>query len=359
MKLFETFQLGGNQLSSRIAMAPLTRCRAVDQNTPNEIMVEYYRQRAGAGLIIAEGTSPSPNGLGYRNIPGLFNQRQLEGWKPITRAVHEEGGRIFLQIMHTGRVGHTNNLPQGGRLLAPSAIAQKGEISTYDLGKQPYPTPEAMTLDEVRKAVQEFRICTELAIEAGFDGVEIHGAHGYLPNQFFLPSRNERNDEYGGSLENRLRFLKEVLEECCTAVGSDKVGLRISPFSYADVDDDEKVLIETYTELVKMLSPMNLAYLHLSHMGDPVPVKFEMWNSIREVFNGTLMLCGDFTKESAETALLENRADMIAFGRDFIANPDLVERFKNNWSLAERDNALWYGDGAEGYTDYPNYNKRG
>lgn len=355
MKLFESIQLGEINLSSRIAMAPLTRCRVVNQNTPNEIMVEYYRQRAGAGLIITEGASPSLNGLGYRNIPGLFNQQQLNAWKPITDAVHEEGGKIFLQIMHTGRVGHTDNLPQGGRLLAPSAIAQKGEISTYNLGKQPYPTPEAMSLEEVEEAIQEFRICTEMAIEAGFDGVEIHGAHGYLPNQFLLPSRNQRTDAYGGSLDNRLRFLKEVLEECCAAVGPEKVGVRISPFSYADVDDDEQELIETYTSLVEMLAPLNLAYLHLSHMGDPAPVKFEMWKSIREMYNGTLMLCGDFTKESAEEALQEGRADMIAFGRDFIANPDLVERFKNDWPLADRDNKLWYGDGAEGYTDYPRY----
>ena len=339
-------------------MAPLTRCRAVAQNTPNEIMVDYYRQRAGAGLIIAEGTSPSPNGLGYRNIPGLFNQRQLEAWKPITKAVHEEGGRIFLQIMHTGRVGHTNNLPEGARLLAPSSIAQKGDISTYDLERQPYPTPEAMTIDEVKEAVQEFRICTEMAIQAGFDGVEIHGAHGYLPNQFLLPSRNERTDEYGGSRENRLRFLREVLEECCAAVGPEKVGLRISPFSYADVDDEEQELIATYTEVVEMLNPMDLAYLHLSHMGDPVPVKFEMWETIRSMYHDKIVLCGDFTKETANKALEEGRADMIAFGRDFIANPDLVTRFKNDWSLAERNNSLWYGDGAEGYSDYPNYGEK-
>ncbi|XOV67625.1 MAG: alkene reductase [Fluviicola sp.] len=352
MKLFESISLGNVRLTSRIAMAPLTRCRAVDQNTPNEIMAEYYRQRAGAGLIIAEGTSPSPNGLGYRNIPGLFNQQQLAGWKKITEAVHDEGGHIYLQIMHTGRVGHTNNLPDGANLLAPSAIAQKGDISTYDLGRQPYPTPKAMTIDEVLEAIQEFRTCTEMAIEAGFDGVEVHGAHGYLPNQFLLPSRNKRNDEYGGSRENRLRFLKEVLEACCDAVGAGKVGLRISPFSYADVDDEEQELIETYTSLVQMIAPMHLSYLHLSHMGDPVPVKFEMWNSIRKIYPGMLMLCGDFSKESAEEAIQEGRADMIAFGRDYIANPDLVERFKNNWPLAERDNSLWYGDGAEGYTDY-------
>lgn len=338
-------------------MAPLTRCRAVNANTPNEIMTEYYKQRVGAGLIIAEGTSPSPNGLGYRNIPGLYNREQLEGWKRITNAVHEANGNIFLQVMHTGRVGHINNLPSGGRLLAPSAIAQRGEISTYDLGKQPYSVPEAMSDADITTAINEYRTCAEMAIQAGFDGIEVHGAHGYLPNQFLLPSRNRRSDNYGGTRENRLRFMNEVLRNCIDAVGSDKVGLRISPFSYADVDDEESELVETYLQLVNDLNELNLAYLHLSHMGDPVGVKFELWRRIRKDYQGTLILCGDFTKETAEQSLKENRADLIAFGRDFIANPDLVERFKNKWTLAERDNRLWYGDGAEGYTDYPFYSK--
>jgi N-ethylmaleimide reductase len=355
MKLFESYPLGSLKLNSRIAMAPLTRCRAVNENIPNDLMAEYYRQRAGAGIIIAEGTSPSPNGLGYKNIPGLFNEAQLEGWKKVTQAVHEENGIIFLQIMHTGRVGHTNNLPKGGRLLAPSALAQAGDISTYDLDRQPYPVPEAMTAADVKTAIQEFRTCTEMAIEAGFDGVEIHGAHGYLPNQFLVPSKNERSDLYGGNRENRLRFLQEVLTECIDAVGSDKVGLRISPFSYADTEDTEEELLATYTSLVEGLNPLNLAYLHLSHMGDPVGIKFELWKTLRTLYQGTLMLCGDFTQEKAEEVLQKNEADLIAFGRDYIANPDLAERFKNNWSLAERDNTQWYGDGAEGYTDYPNY----
>lgn len=357
MKLLESFSLGSMELTSRVVMAPLTRCRAVDANTPNEIMVDYYRQRAGAGLIIAEGTSPSPNGLGYRNIPGLFNEAQRKGWMHITEAVHAEGGKIFLQIMHTGRVGHTDNLPKGARLLAPSAIAQKGDVSTYHLGRQPYPVPEAMTEKDIQDTIQEYVTCTKMAIEVGLDGVEIHGAHGYLPNQFLLPSRNQRTDEYGGSRENRKRFLMEVLTKCIEAVGSEKIGLRISPFSYADVDDEEQELIETYTEVVEMIEPMQLAYLHLSHMGDPVGIKFDLWKQIRSMYAGVLMLCGDFTKEKAEEALLDGRADLIAFGRDYIANPDLVNRFKNNWPLAERDNSLWYGEGAEGYSDYPSYSE--
>jgi len=357
MKLFEKVSVGSLELSSRVVMAPLTRCRAIDANTPNDLMATYYQQRAGAGLIIAEGTSPSPNGLGYRNIPGLYNADQLKGWKKVTSAVHSADGRIFLQVMHTGRVGHPNNLPKGGRLLAPSAIAQKGEISTRNLGKQPYPVPEAMTLSEVHDAIQEFRTCAELAIASGFDGIEIHGAHGYLPNQFLLPSRNERSDEFGGNRRNRIYFLKRILEESCDAIGSDRVGLRISPFSYAEVDDEESELIATYMELVEELNNMELAFLHLSHMGEPASIKFELWKRIRSTYNGKVILCGDFTKETAEEALQANKADLIAFGRDYIANPDLVDRFKNDWPLSERDNRLWYGDGAEGYTDYPNYSE--
>jgi N-ethylmaleimide reductase len=279
----------------------------------------------------------------------------MQAWKATTQEVHRAGGKIFLQIMHTGRVGHPNNLPKGGRLLAPSAIAQKGDISTYDLGRQPYPVPEAMTAQQVEEAIQEFRKCAALAVEAGFDGVEVHGAHGYLPNQFLLPSRNNRDDDFGGSREKRMRFLVEVLRESIEAVGSDRVGLRISPFSYAEEDDEEQELIETYLNVVEFVDTLDLAYLHLSHMGDPVPVKFDLWTQIRDKYSGTLMLCGDFTKETAEQALKEGRADLIAFGRDYIANPDLVKRFENNWPLAERDNTLWYGDGAKGYTDYPNY----
>ena len=194
-----------------------------------------------------------------------------------------------------------------------------------------------------------------MAIEAGFDGVEIHGAHGYLPNQFLVPSKNERTDRYGGNRKNRLRFLQEVLTECIDAVGSDKVGLRISPFSYAETDDVVEELYDTYTSLAELLTPMNLAYLHLSHMGDPVEVKFKLWKILRSIYQGTLMLCGDFTQEKAEEVLEKNEADLIAFGREYIANPDLAERFKNTWSLADRDNAHWYGDGAEGYTDYPKF----
>lgn len=357
MKLFQPFQLGKLKLRNRIVMAPLTRRRAIDHNTPNELMAQHYGQRASAGLIIAEGTSPSPNGLGYIHIPGLYNQEQMMGWKLTTESVHQNGGKIFLQVMHTGRIGHPNNLPKGGRLIAPSAIAQQGEVSTYDLGKQPYPVPEEMSLDDIRITIEEYKRCALLAIEAGFDGVEIHSAHGYLPNQFLNTSSNRRSDNYGGSMVNRMRFLLEIIEESVKAIGSDRVGLRISPYSYADKKENPSELDQLYLELVKRLNDYRLAYLHLSHMGEPMAEKFMLWKQIRKIYDGNLIICGDLTKESAEEKLLSGEADLIAFGRDFISNPDLVERLQNNWPLSERDRTHWYTHGAEGYTDYTFYKK--
>lgn len=358
MNLFEAFDLKGTQLSSRIAMAPLTRRRSTRAHDPVDIMQTYYAQRAGAGLIIAEGTSPSPNGVGYANMPGLYSEEQLNGWKAITDAVHEANGKIFLQVMHTGRIGHPNNLPDGARVLGPSPIAQVGEISTYDFDKQPYPVPQEMTLEEIQFTIDEFVQCAKLSMEAGFDGIEIHGAHGYLPNQFLNQTSNKRTDDYGGSRENRMRFLLEIIDNCAKAIGSDKVGLRISPFSYADTNEDPEELVALYILLIEKLNAFDLSYLHISHMGDPLPIKFEFWKSIRKIYDGNLMLCGDFTKESAEEALQNGDADLIAFGRDFIANPDLVERFKNNWPLAARDRTHWYTLGAEGLIDFPRYQEQ-
>ncbi len=351
--LFDNFTLGKIELSSRIIMAPLTRCRAINHNLPNELMATYYGQRAGAGLIIAEGTSPSPNGLGYTNIPGMYTEEHAALWKASTNAVHEKGGKIFLQLMHTGRVAHSDNLPKNAVVLGPSAIPQPGEISTYNLGKQPYPTPKAMTKEEVKQTIAEFIRSAKLSIEAGFDGVEIHCAHGYLPNQFINTASNQRTDEYGGSIENRCRFVLEIAQGMINEIGASKVGIRISPFSYADTEEDASIVQATYRYLTEELNKLGLVYVHLSHMGEPVPVKFELWKNIREIFKGTLILCGDFTKETAQTALLKNQADLIAFGRDFIANPDLVLRFQHNWPLAERNRKGWYGTSSKGYTDYP------
>jgi N-ethylmaleimide reductase len=356
MKLLKPYNLAGLELDSRITMAPLTRRRCNRLHEPVEIMQTYYSQRASAGLIIAEGTSPSPNGAGYANMPGLYTAKQMTQWKKVTEKVHQKGGKIVLQVMHTGRVSHVNNLDEGAKVLAPSAIAQSGEITTYDFEKQPYPTPKAMSTAEVKEAVAEYAQCANLAMEAGFDGIEIHGAHGYLPNQFFNQSSNHRTDEYGGSQESRLRFLMEVIDACGKAIGYNKVGLRISPFSYADTQENEEELLELYQLLATKLNETHLSYLHLNHMGEAVGVKFELWNSIRKIYKGNLMLCGDFSKESAEQALQNGDADLIAFGRDYIANPDLVERFQNNWPLAERDRTHWYTQGAQGLIDFPKFN---
>lgn len=355
MKLFEEYNLAGLRLTSRIVMAPLTRRRATRLNIPVPIMAEYYGQRAGAGLIIAEGASPSPNGVGYCNMPGLFNEAQMEAWKPCTKAVHEQGGRIFLQVMHTGRIGHSNNLLETAKVFGPSAIAHQGEISTYDFEKQAYPIPTEMTLNDIAIAITEYKQCAKLAIRAGFDGIEIHSAHGYLPNQFINESSNIRTDKYGGSRTNRLRFLNEVIDASIEAIGSDKVGLRISPFSYADINENSHELFQIYEELIINLNEKSLAYLHLSHMGEPIPDKFELWKDIRNKYDGTLMLCGDFTKLKAEEALLNSEADLIAFGRDFIANPDLVQRLRHHWPLEDRDRTFWYTKGSKGYIDFENY----
>jgi N-ethylmaleimide reductase len=357
MQLLEQYKLSGLTLSSKVIMAPLTRRRSTRTHIPVPIMVEYYAQRSSAGLIIAEGCSPSSNGAGYANMPGLYNQEQKEAWKPITKSVHDKGGKIYLQVMHTGRVGHSNNLDTGSEILAPSAIGQVGELSTYDFGKQPYTVPRAMTLADIKTSIDEFSNCSRLAIEAGFDGVEVHSAHGYLPNQFINESSNSRKDEYGGSVENRLRFLLEVIKSSCETIGSDKVGLRISPFSYADTKEKPEELFSVYNTLIKELNQLDLAYLHLSHMGDPDPEKFKLWKELRTQYKGTVILCGDFTKESAEEVLQKNEADLIAFGRDFIANPDLVERFKNDWPLTVRDNTNWYTLGEKGLTDFSFYNE--
>ena len=358
MRLFEKFDLSGLILSSRVIMAPLTRRRSTRTHVPTAIMEKYYEQRAGAGLIIAEGCSPSPNGAGYANMPGLYNEEQKKAWTPITKAIHDKGGKVFLQVMHTGRVGHQNNLDEGAQVLGPSAIQQEGELSTYDFDKQAYTKPKEMSLADIKASITEFETCSKLAVEAGFDGVEIHSAHGYLPNQFINEASNTRKDAYGGSIENRIRFLLEVVETSCKMIGSDKVGLRISPFSYADTKEDAATLFKLYHQLIKELNQFDLAYLHLSHMGEPDLAKFKLWKELRANYTGTLMLCGDFTKESAENTIDKKEADLIAFGRDYIANPDLVERFKNNWPLAPQDRTNWYTLGEKGLTDFPFYKER-
>ncbi len=354
MKVFESLKLGRIELKNRIVMAPLTRSRAIG-NVPNDLMVEYYSQRADAGLLITEGTSPSPNGLGYARIPGIFNSEQVAGWKKVTQAVHAKGGRIFLQMMHCGRVGHPANLPTGAQVLGPSAIAVSGKIWTDSQGEQPYPTPMAMTDAQVKSTIQEYIRGCELAIEAGFDGVELHAANGYLMEQFLNPKANQRTDQYGGSAENRMRFVLEIAQGAAEKIGADRLGIRVSPYG-ANCDMGAFDGVDAfYGELAKKLSNTGLAYMHVvdhSAMGAPAPSS-EVKRQIRENFKGIYLLSGGYTVEKAERDLIEGKGELVAFGKDFISNPDLVERLKRNLPLNPWDGSTFYTPGPKGYTDYP------
>lgn len=353
MKLLKSYNLKGLKLSNRIIMAPLTRARATG-NVPNDLMVKYYSQRSQAGLIISEGTAPSPNGLGYARIPGIYTDQQIEGWKKITDAVHKNGGKIFLQIMHTGRVSHIDNMEEEAEILAPSAIALEGDMYTDQNGPQPYPIPREMTTREIKQAQEEFVQAALNAIKAGFDGVEIHSANGYLADQFLNTASNKRTDEYGGTKENRSRFTLEVIEKVTEAIGSDKVGVRLSPYSSFNGTEIFDGIDDQFLYLTEQLNRFGLAYLHLvdnSSLGSPNISKF-IFLMIRENFDGTLIRNGGYIKEEAEKSISDNKADLIAFGRPFIANPDLVYRFENDLDLNEPDPGTFYTPGKKGYTDY-------
>jgi N-ethylmaleimide reductase len=353
--LFEPVRIRSLQLSNRIVMAPMTRSRAVECNTPNALMAEYYAQRAAAGLIITEATSPSPNGLGYPRIPGLYTAEHVRGWRLTTDAVHAKGGKIVMQLMHTGRVAHVANLPAGAQVLAPVAGVCPGEMYTDALGLQPFSPARAMTEAEIAQAVAEFAHSAGLAIEAGFDGVELHGANGYLIEQFLNPNVNQRTDGYGGSIEGRNRFAIEVVQAVAAAIGADKVGIRLSPYgvlngtgAFAEVEDQ-------YFALCQALSPLGLLYLHIpdhAAMGTP-PVPEELKVQLRSRFDGPFILAGGFDGATAEAALAEQRADLVAFGRPFLANPDLVERLRAGAALNAPDMSTFYMPGPKGYTDYP------
>ena len=356
-KLFTPAKVGSIELKNHIVMAPMTRCRAIG-NIPNDLMKEYYEQRSGAGLIITEGTSPSPNGFGYARIPGIFNKQQVEGWKKITSAVHKKGGKIVVQLMHTGRISNALNMPEGSHILAPSAIKPAGQMYTDAKQLQDYPTPQVMTSIDIIRTKAEYIAAAKHAIEAGFDGVELHGANGYLLEQFLSPISNIRKDTYGGSIENRCRFVLEISMEIAEAIGKDKTGIRLSPYGvngnmphYPEVD-------ATYNYLAEHLNKVGIAFIHLvdhSSMGAPV-VPIEIKKAIRSNFKNTIIHCGGFDLARAEATLESGLADLIGFGRPFINNPDLVERLKNNWALAKDLHMdLFYGAAAKGYIDYPTH----
>jgi N-ethylmaleimide reductase len=349
--------LGKIQLKNRIVMAPMTRCRALG-NTPNDLIATYYEQRASAGLIITEGTSPSPNGLGYARIPGIFNEAQVSGWKKTTDAVHSKGGKIFVQFMHTGRMGHHLNLPAGADIMAPSAIAASGQMYTDSQGMQDLPVPTAMSVEDLVKTKKEFMHAAINAVAAGFDGIELHGANGYLLEQFLSPVSNQRTDKYGGSVENRCRFVLEVVEATGQAIGMDMVAIRLSPYGVNGGMDHYPEIDETYAYLSAQLDKLGILYIHLvdhSAMGAPeVPLSIKQ--TIRQNLSKTLILAGGYSKETAERDLESGLADLIAFGKPFITNPDLVERMQNDSPInTEWDFNTFYSADDKGYTDYPRY----
>jgi N-ethylmaleimide reductase len=354
-KLLTTGKIEKLMLQNRMVMSPMTRCRAIG-NVPNELIAAYYEQRSGAGLIITEGTSPSPNGLGYARIPGIFSKEQVEGWKKTTSAVHKKGAKIFIQLMHTGRISHLLNMPEGSQILAPSAVKPVGQMWTDAEQMQDFPVPKAMTSEELQQTKAEFVNAAKNAVEAGFDGVELHAANGYLLEQFLSPVSNIRTDNYGGSVINRSRFVLEVVAAVAEAIGKDKTGIRVSPYGVASDMPHYPQIDATYNYLSEQLNLLDIAYIHIvdhSAMGAP-EVPLETKEMIRNNFKNTIILSGGYDKERAEADIESGLGDLIAFGRPFINNPDLVERFNNNWPLATDLNMdLFYSAEDKGYTDYP------
>jgi 2,4-dienoyl-CoA reductase-like NADH-dependent reductase (Old Yellow Enzyme family) len=361
-ELFEPFELGKITLKNRVVMAPMTRSRVRDAGKPDAQTALYYRQRASAGLIVTEGTSISEQGQGYLFVPGLYSEAQVESWRPVTSAVHDEGGRIFAQLWHVGRISHTS--VRADRSPPVSSVAVRAENATcYAFredgtpGRVPPSEPRALSAAEIAHIVEDYANAAENALRAGFDGVEIHAANGYLIEQFINAGLNTRDDRYGGSIENRVRLALEVTDAVAQRIGPERVGIRLSPFGRSFDMHPFEGEAETWLHLAENLSERELAFVHLNNQefegGWTIPREF--LPRFRRVYPGTLIIAGGFDRARAEATLGEGLADLIAFGRPYIANPDLVERMQNDWPLAEREPATVYGGGAEGYTDYPTY----
>jgi len=357
--LFQSIQLGDLTLENRIVMAPLTRSRADNpEHKANPLIAEYYRQRASTGLIISEGSQISEMAVGYLNTPGIYSRAQTEAWKQVTEAVHDEGGKIFIQLWHVGRMSHPDF--HGGKLpVAPSAINSNGFSNTAN-GRKPAVTPHALSIPEIKQIIADFAKAAANAMEAGFDGVEIHSSNGYLLHQFFASCSNVRTDEYGGSIENRCRILFEVLDEMQKVMPINRIGLRLNPSAHdyhgMTITEDT---IPTFDYLIDKLNEYDLSYLHLSEpFTDVTNVPFAEPNiarRYRKIYKGNLMINKGFTFESGNKIIEEGGADLVAFGVPFIANPDLVERFRKDFPLAEADKNTYYTTGPKGFTDYPVY----
>jgi N-ethylmaleimide reductase len=365
-KLLESYDMNGTQLANRVLMAPMTRSRARD-TVPDASTALYYRQRAGAGLIVTEGSQISVEGTGYLFTPGIHTSEQVKGWQAVTEGVHEEGGKIFIQIWHVGRISHVSLQEDGALPISSVAVPAKGYTCFgYDEKGQPGPvpvsTPRAMTKEDIGRVISDFVTAAKNAMEAGFDGIEIHGANGYIFEQFISASCNTRTDEYGGSTMNRLRFVLDAVDAMSDAIGSSRVGIRLAPYGRLhdmhSFDDEEN----TWLTLAEKLSERDLAYVHLSDQEslcniDPTvaAIPKDFIKRFRNAYKGTLVIAGSLTQETAEELVKSGIADLVGFGRPFISNPDLVDRFRNKWLLTPFDHATFYGGGDEGYIDYSRY----
>lgn len=352
--LFQPVTMGGITLPNRIVMAPLTRSRAGRGDVPGPLNAEYYAQRATAGLIVSEATQITQQGKGYAFTPGIQTPEQVAGWRLVTDRVHAAGGRMFIQLWHVGRISHPSLQPGGGLPVAPSAIRPEGQAFT-EHGFQPFVQPRALETAEIPGIVEDYRRTTQNALDAGFDGVEIHAANGYLIDQFLRDGTNKRTDQYGGSVENRTRFLAEVTAAVVGVAGGSRTGIRFSPLSPAnDIADSNPEAV--FTAAVERINPHHLAYMHViegaTQGAREVPGGFDL-QKLRRAFNGLFMANNGFDKALAERVLAADEADLIAFGRPFISNPDLVERLRLGAPLTPDHRETWYGGGAEGYTDYP------
>lgn len=350
--LFTPIKLGRTELRNRIVMAPLTRNRAGEGNVPTPLNVEYYAQRASAGLIVTEATPISDMGHGYPATPGVHTQEQVAGWKKVVEAVHARGGKIYLQLWHVGRISHPSLLPNNALPVAPSALKPAGQAFTYS-GLQDFVTPRALETGEIPGIIEDYRKAAQNALEAGFDGVEVHAANGYLLDQFLRDGTNQRTDQYGGSIANRARLLLKVVSTVCEVWGADRVGVRISPINpFNDIRDSDPQAL--FNHVAEALSPYDLAYLHVVEVGmaDEAPQPFD-FEELRRSYQGNYMANGSYDKERGNAAIASGRADCVAYGVPFIANPDLVERFHANASLNQADQSTFYGGTEKGYTDYP------
>ena len=353
-QLYSQATLGKLTLQNHLVMSPMTRNRALG-NIPNALMAEYYAQRGSAGLIVTEGTSPSPNGLGYPRIPGAFSAEQVAGWKLVTDAVHPKGAKLFMQFMHCGRIAHPLNLPAGARVIAPSAVAAAGDMYTDAEGMKPNAMPQEMSEADIKTTIAEYAQAAKNAVAAGFDGIELHSANGYLLEQFIRPNSNQRSDRYGGAIENRARFVLEVVEAVIVAIGKHKVGIRLSPYGVFNDMPLYDAMAADYTYLAQQLDARGPVYIHLvdhSAAGAP-PVPDAIKQMFRHTFKGKLILSGGYDATRAESDLAAGKCDLVAVGKPFLANPDLVERWKTGAPVNAPDMNTFYTPGPEGYTDYP------